>query len=158
KDRKGIVPDLDLDRQTEEERIKEQGENDKRLARFTGSASFELDLGQMYKTHDFVLEYVDTDGIDGRRRIKIDVTDDAAPKVETLDLLHQLRTPRDKAGQRMPIRILGRTTSDIYLVTPDALVPWKGRVSDDIGLTGVKWEYSVQQVHVELTQPKEKDK
>lgn len=139
-DRKGIVPETDVD--------------------FDAKAgkAFQLELGRMVKAHDFVLEYLDRDGIDGRRRIKIDVADDAAPRVENLDLAVVLRHPKDKSGNKLPIRLPGgKVTSNVYVITRHALVPWKGKLSDDIGLTHAQWDHTVQQVQVELIGGKEKD-
>src|SRR5439155_14879774 len=85
-DRKGIVPDADVEMTRNEPR------------------AFRLNLGHMVKGHDFVLEYSDADGIEGKRRIRIDVTDDSAPKVEALDLDVVLRNPKDKSGNKLLVR------------------------------------------------------
>src|SRR5262249_38153178 len=98
--------------------------------------------------------YYDEDGIDGRRRIKVEVTDDAAPRVENLEPDVVLRTPKDKANNKLLVRRKGgKTTTNTLVATRHAILPFKGKISDDICLTEVQWDYTVEEVHVRFSGP-----
>ncbi len=113
--------------------------------------SFSIHLDNVTKTYDFTFDYEDEDNVFGRRRVKVQPKDDAAPLVENFELAAVLRKPKFKEATP------GAPT-DAYLITPDALVPFKGTVSDEVALTQVQWEYAYRQIEIELIDQMKKDK
>jgi hypothetical protein len=73
---------------------------------------------------DFVFRFTDTDGVVGQRHIIIRPVEDLAPEVDV-----QIETVR--------------RTNQGYMVTPMAMVPFSGKVSDDHGLAEVKYAYTL---------------
>jgi len=92
--------------------------------------------------YDFTLEFIDEDNVKGKRRVNIKPVEDKAPTLE-LDMTVVLRKPSQQKGARS-------ADEDGFLVTPDALIPFKGVIRDDYGLTDAHWQFKVREVNVEL--------
>lgn len=109
------------------------------------SSEFFFTLNKITKTHEFFLEFHDRDNVKGRRRVRIVPVDDRPPEVLDFELDVVLRKPKFKFEP-------GRTTAapDGYLITPNALLPFKGTIRDDYGLTNVAWVFEVEEREVEL--------
>ena len=73
---------------------------------------------------DFVFQFTDTDGVVGQRHIIIRPIEDLAPEVD------------------VQIEVV-RRTSQGYMVTPTAMIPFSGKVRDDRGLSEVKYAYAL---------------
>ncbi len=73
---------------------------------------------------DFVFRFTDTDGVVGQRHIIIRPIEDLAPEVD------------------VQIEVV-RRTSQGYMVTPTAMIPFSGKVRDDRGLSEVKYAYAL---------------
>ncbi|HMF20471.1 MAG TPA: hypothetical protein VKE98_24895 [Gemmataceae bacterium] len=117
--------------------------------------TFVTRFNNIKKTIEFEFEFNDYDNVKGKRRILIRPIDDRAPEVFDVEMLWTPRKPRFKAepgkgNQGAPI--------DGFLITPDALLPFKGTLRDDYGLTDARWLYEVEPVQVELIGKAEKDK
>ena len=96
---------------------------------------------------EFDYEFHDRDNVRGRRRIVVKPIDDRAPEIIDVEMAVVLRKPRfkvdaGKSGQN--------PAADGYLVTPRALIPFKGTIRDDYGLTRAAWSYEIEQVEFEL--------
>jgi hypothetical protein len=107
---------------------------------------FSISLQNVVRPHEFVFEFNDLDNVKGRRRLRIQPIDDRPPEVLDAELDVVLRKPRFKAEP-------GRAVSagaDGFLITPDALLPFKGTLRDDYGLTKAVWVDEVEQVEFEL--------
>ena len=107
---------------------------------------FSIALNNVVRPHEFVLEFNDLDNVKGRRRLRIQPVDDRPPEVLDMELDVVLRKPRFKAE---PGRSVG-LGADGFLITPDALLPFKGTIRDDYGLTKAAWIGEVEQVEFEL--------
>jgi hypothetical protein len=112
-----------------------------------GGRQFAIGLRNIVKPYDFLFEFNDRDNVKGRRRIRVQPLDDRPPEVIDVELDAVLRKPRLKheAG-----KVAGM---DGFLVTPDALLPFKGTIRDDYGLTRAVWVHEAQQVRFELMGP-----
>lgn len=106
--------------------------------------TFETTFNNVDRLYDFQFEFIDEDNVKGKRRVIIEPVDDKAPDV-TLELDPQvvLRKAAQQKGPR-------NADADGYLVTPDALIPFKGMIRDDYALTDAKWLYETKQVDIEL--------
>ncbi len=109
--------------------------------------TFGLQLSRIDKNLEFNFEFNDLDNVKGSRRILIRPVDDRAPEVLDVELAAVLRKPRFKAD---PGKSSQGTAADGFLITPDALLPFKGTLRDDHGLTRVDWVYEVEPVRIEL--------
>lgn len=76
---------------------------------------------------DFVFEYINDDNVSGSRHVIIKPIEDTPPEVDV-----QIETVRK--------------TSQGYLITPSALVPFSGKVRDDRGLDQVDYHYTVTKI------------
>jgi hypothetical protein len=109
--------------------------------------TFATAFTNIVRTVEFNYEFNDLDGVKGKRRILIRPLDDRAPEVFDVEMLAVLRKPRFKAE---PGKTGGGTAADGFLITPDALLPFKGTIRDDYGLTKAGWIHEVEQVEIEL--------
>ena len=122
-----------------------------------GGTHFSITLDNVVKPHEFVFEFNDHDNVKGRRRIRIQPIDDRPPEILDVELEVVLRKPRFKADAvKAPAN--APAGADGFLITPDALLPFKGTLRDDYGLTRAAWVYEVQQVEFELIVPGSGDK
>jgi len=108
---------------------------------------FYLSIPNVVKTYEFLFEFNDRDNVKGRRRIRIQPIDDRPPEILDFELEVVLRKPRLKSDPNNPTSSIG---TDGYLITPDALLPFKGTLRDDYGLTRAAWVHEVEQVAFEL--------
>jgi hypothetical protein len=86
--------------------------------------SFEVRFNKVMAPLDFEFEFTDTDDVIGRRHVMIKPIDDMPPNVDTV------------------LEVL-RKTSQGYLATPSARIPFSGKVRDDHGLSEVAYAYSL---------------
>jgi hypothetical protein len=111
--------------------------------------SFEVALGSVVRTLDFIFEFNDEDNVRGQRHVRILPDDDLPPKFENdvIGLGVTLRKPRARGADAKAAQ---GTAADGYLITPDALVPFVGTIRDDHGLTRAGWIYELEPVDIEL--------
>jgi hypothetical protein len=102
---------------------------------------------------DLTFEYTDEDNIAGQRRIVLQPNVDQPPEVVEVDLDVVLRKPRFKADAG---RSAQGTPADGFLITPDALLPFKGTLADDHGLARAGWLHEARQVDIELVGGKDR--
>jgi len=114
-----------------------------------GGTHFSITLDNVVRPHEFVFEFNDHDNVKGRRRLRIQPIDDRPPEVLDVELEVVLRKPRFKADAGKAPAGAG-TGADGLLITPDALLPFKGTLRDDYGLTRAAWVHEAQQVEFEL--------
>jgi hypothetical protein len=116
--------------------------------------TFSLEIPNVQNTYDFEVHFQDEDKVKGSRRIILRSFPDAAPKAASkLSLGVLLRMPPSAAESLEPGAGTGPSLSKVpkgYLVTPKALVPFKGEMKDDFGLTKMEWKYKYKQVHFSL--------
>jgi len=99
------------------------------------------------KTLEFDFEFSDRDNVKGRRRILVKPIDDRPPEILDVEMGVVLRKPRFKADAG---KSSGGPAADGFLVTPRALIPFKGIIRDDYGLAKGAWAYEVEPVEFEL--------
>jgi hypothetical protein len=112
-----------------------------------GSKEFSVSLRNVVKPYEFLFEFNNLDNVKGRRRIRIQPIDDRPPEIIDVELEVVLRKPRFKAE---PGKATAGSGIDGFLITPDALLPFKGTLRDDYGLTKAAWVHEVEQVEFEL--------
>jgi hypothetical protein len=76
---------------------------------------------------EFFFEFTDTDKVVGRRHVEIRPIHDTPPEVD------------------VQVEVM-RKVNNAYMVTPQALVPFSGKVRDDRGLTAVEFSFTVERV------------
>ena len=106
-------------------------------------------LKHLVRAQEFTLYIRDLDSVKGKHQVRIVVDDDQPAELLDVELDAVLRNPRFRtdAGKSAS----GPSwASDAFLITPDALLPIKGTVKDDYGLTKVEWKYEFEQVEIEL--------
>jgi hypothetical protein len=97
---------------------------------------------------EFEIQFNDQDNVKGSRHVVIEPVDDTPPQeVVNVELTKVLRKPRVQGGGKG-----GQTTSlaEGFLITPDALLPFKGTFQDNYSLTDMSWVYTVEEVEFEL--------
>lgn len=109
--------------------------------------TFSVAFKNIVKTIEFNFEFTDRDNVSGKRRLVIRPVDDRAPEVFDVEMMVGLRKPRFRAE---PGKSSQGTAADGFLVTPDALVPFKGTLRDDYGLTQANWHFDVEPIDFEL--------
>jgi len=117
--------------------------------------TFETRFANIKKTIEFDFEFHDYDNVKGKRRILIRPIDDRAPEVFDVEMLVTPRKPRFKAE---PGKANMGGAVDGFLITPDALIPFKGTLRDDYGLTDARWIFEYEPVDIELIGKSDKDK
>jgi hypothetical protein len=86
--------------------------------------TFRIQLDNLTTQADIQFEFTDTDGVIGRRRVVFKPTADAPPEVD------------------VQVEVIRRSNQG-YLVTPQAQVPFSGKVRDDRGLDHIDYAYTV---------------
>jgi hypothetical protein len=109
--------------------------------------SFSARFTNVVKTIEFNFEFNDLDNVRGKRRVVIRPVDDRAPEVFDVEIAAVLRKPKFKAD---PGKSTAGTPAEGFLITPDALLPFRGTLRDDYGLTKAEWAYEVEPVEIEL--------
>jgi hypothetical protein len=89
--------------------------------------TFRTRLEDVRQEQAFAFEFTDTDGVVGRRQVLVVPAEDAAPKIREL-------APDD----------IIRKTKDGFMVAVSARIPFKGKVSDDYGLSAVRYVYTIR--------------
>lgn len=107
---------------------------------------FSIAFRNVVLPYEFEFAFQDEDNVKGKRRILIRPVDDRKPEIFDLEMLAALRKPRFKADPNRP----QAAAPDGFLVTPNALLPFKGTVRDDHGLTKVSWLFEAEPVDLEL--------
>jgi hypothetical protein len=121
---------------------------------------FSLEMDNITRNHDFVVEFFDEDNIRGKRRFKVLRTLDAEPHVGNLNVLGYLprkpkfktQVPTDKEKDKADVREQRDQTelASAYLITPDAYIPLECKIADDYGLVRVGYHYKYRKVDFEL--------
>jgi hypothetical protein len=126
---------------------------------------FSLELNNIIRMHDFMVEFYDEDNIRGKRRFKVLRTLDAEPHVGNLNVFSYLpRKPKFKAAapadkekdkdknKDNQVRDLREQNelANAYLITPDAKIPLECLVKDDYGLVQVGYHFKHRKVDFEL--------
>jgi hypothetical protein len=109
--------------------------------------NFGTGFGNITQPIEFEFQFLDRDGVKGRRHVVIEPVDDHAPQeVIPVELTVVLRQPRAAGGpgQAQASTLVG------FLVTPDAELPLKGTFTDDYGLTDMSWVWQAEEVEFEL--------
>jgi hypothetical protein len=109
--------------------------------------TFVTQFADVAKTIEFEFEFHDRDSVKGRRRILVKPVDDRPPEIIDVEMAVVLRKPRFKAEAGKSAQ---GAVADGFLVTPRALIPFKGTIRDDYGLTKAAWAYEVEPVEFEL--------
>src|SRR5262249_9054003 len=88
---------------------------------------FQVRFSNLTVVLDFVFEFTDTDNVLGKRHVELRPIHDTAPEVD------------------VQVEVI-RKVNQAYMVTPQALVPFSGKVRDDRGLNAVAYVYTVERV------------
>jgi hypothetical protein len=88
------------------------------------ATTFQIRLTNVTTAADILFEFTDTDQVLGRRRIVLKAIEDAPPEVD------------------VQVEVV-RRTSQGYLVTPVAHIPFSGKIRDDRGLGQVDYAFTV---------------
>jgi hypothetical protein len=89
--------------------------------------SFQARFSNVTTLIDFFFEFVDSDNVVGRRHVEIKPIYDTPPEVD------------------VQVEVI-RKSNQVYLVTPQAMIPFSGKVRDDRGLTAVEYLYTKELV------------
>jgi hypothetical protein len=109
---------------------------------------FHTGFKNLTRPHEFEVQFTDLDGVKGRRHVLIEPVDDRGPQeVQPIELAVTLRQPRPAGAPGKAAQV---NTLTGFLVTPDALLPFKGTFQDEYGLTDVSWRWGVEEVEFEL--------
>jgi hypothetical protein len=111
---------------------------------------FSLEIPSVQQTYEFELHYVDEYNVRGSRHIIIKVFEDEAPEEAVkLALTFPLRLPTviqsEEEGAQQVSGLKG------YLITPDAKIPLKGMMKDDIGIANMEWEFEYEVIDFNLS-------
>jgi hypothetical protein len=87
---------------------------------------FQVRFDNVRSKLDFALEFTDTDNVTALRRVEIIPQPDLPPTVDDFRVCDMIRR-----------------TSQGYMVTPVALIPFSGIVKDDVALEGVEFAYTL---------------
>ena len=93
--------------------------------------SFEKRFNNITRPIEFDFEFTDADNVKSIRHIIVQPTDDRTPDVD------------------VTVEVIRKTTQG-YMCTPEALIPFSGRIRDDLGLAKV--EYVLSYTRVETAQ------
>jgi hypothetical protein len=115
--------------------------------RLLDDQTFVTQFADVAKTIEFEFEFHDRDNVKGRRRVLVKPVDDRPPEIIDVEMAVVLRKPRFKAE---PGKSTQGAVADGFLVTPRALIPFKGTIRDEYGLTKAAWAYEVEAVEFEL--------
>lgn len=109
---------------------------------------FKLHLADIVTTYDFVIEFRDNYNAVGKQRVRIEVQLDDPPEalVEVLSE-KQMRKPRPRGKNA---KALPPAVMDAWIITPDAVLPLKGSLRDDYGLTAANFVVRVELADVEF--------
>jgi hypothetical protein len=101
--------------------------------------TFSTRVTNVRKVIEFDFEFRDENNVKGRRHVMIRPVADEAPKLIGVSLAAALRPDYDpETGKVAPGR-----SGERLLITPNALLPFKGRAEDDHGLANVDFGYTV---------------
>lgn len=89
--------------------------------------NFRMRFNAVRAQQDVTFEFLDTDNVQGKRRVVINPLPDKTPEVNVL------------------VEII-RKTPQGYMVTPVARIPFSGKVTDDRGLDTVNYAYTLQKM------------
>jgi hypothetical protein len=89
--------------------------------------NFQVKFANVTALADFYFEFTDTDNVLGKRHVEVKPVHDTAPEVDV-----------------QPEVI--RKASQGYMVTPEAMIPFSGKVRDDRGLAAVEYVYTKELV------------
>lgn len=89
--------------------------------------TFRVRLSNLHTPLEFFFEFTDTDNVSGKRRIEVRPTLDNPPEVE------------------VQVEVM-RKVKDAYWVTPQAKVPFSGKVRDDRGLVRLEYVHTHEMV------------
>jgi hypothetical protein len=95
--------------------------------------TFQVRFDDVRETHDFIFQFRDTDGVVAVRRVEIVPAPDKAP---TVDLV---------------VAVLRRGPQG-FLITPDAIIPFDGKASDDVALTELQLAYTLTKLDKQAEQ------
>jgi hypothetical protein len=98
--------------------------------------TFKVRFNRVTAKLDFMLQFTDADSVLGERRVEIEPVVDKAPEVKefAVDVIRQVVRTTKQGDERF------------YMVTPVALIPFNGRISDDVGLNKVDFVYTRSKV------------
>jgi hypothetical protein len=92
---------------------------------------FKCQFNNVTTALDFYFEFTDSDDVTGVRHVKILPQEDKLPDVD------------------VNVEVIRKTTQG-YLVTPKAWIPFSGKLSDDHGLTQVEYAFTVTRLDASL--------
>jgi hypothetical protein len=88
---------------------------------------FQVRFTKVVEPIEFFFEFTDTDRVLGKRRIEIRPIHDTPPDVD------------------VAVEVM-RKVNNAYMITPQAEVPFSGKIRDDRGLTAVVFSFTVERV------------
>lgn len=110
--------------------------------------TFSIRFDSIVRPIEFEFHFNDRDNVKGKRHVVIEPVEDRPPQEEgNIELHAVLRKPRFRSD---PSKTSEGSTLDGFLITPDALLPFRGSFRDDHALTKLEWLYEVEQVEFEL--------
>jgi hypothetical protein len=92
-----------------------------------GGLTFSIRFPPLTRSVEFDCELSDPDNVSSKRPVRIDVAEDRSPEVDVL--VEVIRKSEARGG---------------LVCTPNAMIPFSGKVLDDYGLAKVEYVYSVQ--------------
>jgi hypothetical protein len=95
----------------------------------TNERTFRTRFVNVRSEQAFTFRFVDTDGVSGEKKVILVPAEDAPPKLRELG-------PDD----------IIRRVKEGYMVAVNARIPFRGKVSDDYGLTDVRYTYTIRRL------------
>jgi hypothetical protein len=89
--------------------------------------NFQVRFANVTAPIEFLFEFTDTDKVTGKRHVEVKPIHDTPPEVD------------------VQVEVM-RKVNNAYMVTPQALVPFSGKVRDDRGLVAVEFSFTVERV------------
>jgi hypothetical protein len=104
-----------------------------------GKRAFSVQFENVRRTIEFLFEFRDADNVLGQRHVLIKPIGDRAPELTGVKINAVLRPDYDpETAKGAPAR-----AGERLLITPDALIPFAGKISDDRGLTRLEFKYKL---------------
>jgi hypothetical protein len=111
-------------------RPRENGPAIKQIARQIDDHAFEVRFDNLTAPLEFEFEFTDTDGVISRRGVSIKPVEDSPPDVD------------------VQVEVI-RKTSQGYMATVSAKIPFSGKVRDDHGLNSLEYAYTLTGLDVQ---------
>jgi S1-C subfamily serine protease len=118
--------------------------------KFEGEATeFNLDLANVSTSYEFVLEFRDNFNAVGKQHLRVEAQRDDPPEAQVEIFAEKQMRKAKMRGKNA--RALPPGVADAWLITADAVLPLKGFLRDDYGITDANWVVRLELTDVEFS-------